>query len=235
MSLKTILVEDEQLIMDSLEVKLSNNCPQVDIIAKCLTGESAIKAIHEKKPDLVFLDFELGTMTGFDVLDRLKHIPFEVIFTTNFDQYAIEALNEYDPVYYLLKPINDKKLVEAAQKADEIIRQKRNKDKEQILLHSQRTIDPITLNEIVYCKADNVSTEVYFLDGSRKVVSQTLKKFTERLPSDKFYRTHKSYTVRLNAISTITREDGKLYCVLPPKGEKIPVAQDKKQGLLDLF
>ncbi|MEO0873792.1 MAG: response regulator, partial [Bacteroidota bacterium] len=76
--IRTILVEDEPSGMDNLRWKLQNNCPEVEIVAECTTGKDAIRAIKRHLPDLLFLDIRLGDMTGFDVLEAIKHPTFEL-------------------------------------------------------------------------------------------------------------------------------------------------------------
>ena len=232
---KTIIVEDEKLASENLLFKLNRNCPQLNVVAQCLSGETAVKAIHEHQPHLIFLDFELGTMNGFDVLDRFQNRQFEVIFTTNFNDHAINALNEYDPVYYLLKPVNERKLIDATSKAIEKVRARNKNGKEEIALHFQRKIEKIPFNQIAYCEADDTCTNIYLIDGTRKVVCKTLKNFTEKLPTNIFTRIHKKYTVNLPLIKSITKEDGKLYCVVPPSGKKLDVAQNRKKEFLSLL
>ena len=79
--IRAIIVEDEKKGIENLTVKLKKYCPHVDIIAAYQTGEEAIKQIPNLEPELVFLDIRLGSMSGFDVLDKLRHIHFEIIFT----------------------------------------------------------------------------------------------------------------------------------------------------------
>ena len=115
-SIRAIIVEDEPTGLENLRWKIQNNCPEVQIVAECPNGESAIKAIRRHLPDIIFLDIMLGDMTGFDVLKAIKHPSFEVIFTTSYDDYAIEAIKN-SALDYLLKPVEVDELTEAVAKA----------------------------------------------------------------------------------------------------------------------
>lgn len=113
--LRAIIVEDEPTGIENLRFKLKEYCPEVEIVAECLNGKDAIRQIHRHLPDVVFLDIMLGDMTGFDVLKGIRQPTFEVIFTTSYDEYAIQAIKT-NALDYLLKPIDIDELIEAVSK-----------------------------------------------------------------------------------------------------------------------
>jgi len=113
--LRTIIVEDEKKGMEKLVAMLNDFCPNIEIVDKCFTGKSAIQTIEEKRPDLVFMDIELGGMHGFDVLSSVRHIPFETIFTTAHEEYGIKAI-KIGALDYLLKPFSLGELKDAVHK-----------------------------------------------------------------------------------------------------------------------
>lgn len=118
--LRAIIVEDEPSGIKNLKYKLATHCPEVEVIAACSDGREAIQTIKRLLPDIVFLDVELGGMTGFDVLEAIPYPTFEVIFTTSYDDYAVQAIKK-NALDYLLKPIAVDELLDAVAKA----RQKR--------------------------------------------------------------------------------------------------------------
>ena len=115
--IKSILVDDEVHCLDTLSILLSDYCPEIQVMAKCMSGKKALEAIEKMKPELVFLDIEMPSMTGFELLEQYVKIPFSVIFTTSYDQYAIKAIR-FSALDYLLKPIDPKELVAAIAKVE---------------------------------------------------------------------------------------------------------------------
>jgi two-component system LytT family response regulator len=111
-NIRTVIVEDEEPGINNLVEKLKRNCPQVEVVDICRTAPEAMTNIPLHKPDLVFLDINLGSLNGFDVLNYFGTIDFEVVFTTDYDQYVINAIR-VNALDYLLKPISEQELVEA--------------------------------------------------------------------------------------------------------------------------
>jgi len=203
--IKAIIVEDELEGMNNLVIKIEKSCPDIDIVGKCENGKDAIGTIDQLNPDLVFLDVRLGNMTGFDVLNRLPHIHFEVIFTTAYDEYAIQAL-KLNAIDYLLKPIKLKELESAV-------------DKVRVQLHSQGVVKRIAvpnsnglrfvpIDDILYCKADNNYAEIYLQSEDIIHVSKPLKYVSQRLPKDIFLRIGRSVIINLNAVKSYSRTGG---------------------------
>jgi len=113
--INAIMVDDEMHCIDTLSMLLADYCPDVHVLAKCNSAKKGIDAIELHKPDLVFLDIEMPQMNGFELLEHFKEIPFSVIFTTSYDQYAIKAI-KYSALDYLLKPVDPKELIAAVHK-----------------------------------------------------------------------------------------------------------------------
>src|ERR1700704_1647826 len=113
--IKAIIVDDEPYCCEALGTLLQRYCPEIRVIEICYNGATALKAIHEDQPDLLFLDIEMPQMNGFELLGKLKEINFELIFTTSYDQYAIKAIR-FSALDYLLKPIDREELQKAVQK-----------------------------------------------------------------------------------------------------------------------
>ena len=233
--ISAILVEDQPLGMDNLEFKIQENCPAVQIVAKCLSGQEAIKAIQEHEPQLVFLDYDLWNMTGFQVLDRLEYLDFEVIFVTNYDEHAIAAINHYSPAYFLVKPLEDEKLVEGVWKAHKAIEDK-YKAKEFLTVRSLKRIDRVPINHITYLEASDVNTIIHTSDGRNIIYTKPLKLVSSLLSQGHFRRIHRIYHVNFMFVHTILRYDGTYYCQLPhpqnPKGKLLPVGETYRRDFL---
>lgn len=114
--LRALIVEDEKHNRETLKNLLTEFCPEVQVAGMAASVDEALLLIRSVRPDLVFLDIELQTGTGFDLLSQLKDLDFEVIFTTAFEQYAIKAI-KFSSLDYLLKPIDLEELQAAVAKA----------------------------------------------------------------------------------------------------------------------
>lgn len=236
--IKAIIVEDEKEGMKNLVFKLNKHCAEkVEIIAKCYHGEDAVKAIELHNPDLVFLDVRLGNMSGFDILNRLPHIQFEVIFTTAFNEYAIQAF-KVSALDYLLKPIKPRELEAAVEKA------KKRLDE---LGPVQRISVPISngyryipVDEIVYCLADNTYTKIFLSDNNLPkknpsernmlLVTKTLKFIAQRLPMDKFCKISRSAYINIDYVDSFQRSNGGL--VTMRNKAELSVSKDKRAEFL---
>src|ERR1700680_3030236 len=113
--LKAIIVDDEPYCSESLSTLLERYCPEVELSAICNSGAAALMEIPSQNPQLVFLDIEMPHMNGFELIEKLPEINFELIFTTSYDQYAIKAI-KFSALDYLLKPVDREELKKAVQK-----------------------------------------------------------------------------------------------------------------------
>src|SRR5215831_18520686 len=113
--IKAILIDDEVHCLDTLSMLLSDYCPEVQVMERCMSAKQALTAIEKHHPALIFLDIEMPAMNGFELLEQFAEIPFAVIFTTSYDQYAIKAIR-FSALDYLLKPIDPKELMVAVNK-----------------------------------------------------------------------------------------------------------------------
>lgn len=226
--MRAVIVEDEKTGLDNLLIKLSNNCPGVDIIATCSTGEDAIVQIANLQPDLIFLDVSLGSMTGFDVLARLQHVNFQVIFTTAYDNYAIRAIKS-NALDYLLKPIAEDELKLAVQKAWKVIGEQ--KVSRQIALPVDHNIRMINCEDIIWCDADDNNVLIH-LSTQKEVlkVPRTLNELYLKLPRQIFFRTHRSHVVNKCFIEQYSK-DGYV-AMRSHNNKKISVAKGNKDEFL---
>ena len=109
--LRAIIVDDEPLARRGLKLRI-DHIEEVEVVAECKNGREAIRAVTDLTPDLIFLDIQMPGLNGFDVVARLQHEIPQIIFTTAYDHYAIEAFSVH-AVDYLLKPIEQERLQEA--------------------------------------------------------------------------------------------------------------------------
>ena len=113
--IKALIIDDEKHCCDNLQWQLQQYCPEIEVVGVCNSAEDGLNQIALKEPQLVFLDVEMPDMSGFEMLQILTEINFDIIFTTAFDQYAIRAI-KFGALDYLLKPIDKDELREAVDK-----------------------------------------------------------------------------------------------------------------------
>lgn len=226
--IRAIVIEDEKSGRDNLIGKLQRDCPNVEVIAACASGEEAIQAIHDLQPQLLFLDIRLGTMTGFDVLDRVRYIQFEIIFTTYYDQYALPAIKE-NALDYLLKPISDRDLIEAVNKAWDKIQQQGPGNK-RIQVRVTNGIRFIYTRDILYCQADDNCTWIHLKDQKPLLISRTLGVMDQKLLHFQFSRISRRHTVNLDYIDEFSREDGGL--VILKDGTELLISKSRREEFL---
>jgi len=243
--INTIIVDDEPYCCQIMVTLLERYCPDVKTIAVCNNGEAALNAIIDSRPQLVFLDIEMPKMNGFELLERLANIDFELIFTTAYDQYAIKAIR-FSALDYLLKPIDPKELVAAVDKA---IVQKKSPSSEQLLMlmNQLRHIETgftkiavpttegyelIPASQIVRCEADSNYTHIYLNNKKTIIACRTLKEMAEQLEDfTSFFRVHHSSLVNLNEVIKYVRGDGG-YLIMND-GTTVNVSRNRKELLLD--
>ncbi len=145
--IRAIIIDDEPYCCESLATLLERYCPQVKVIDICYDGGSALQAIEKDQPQLIFLDIEMPKMNGFELLEKLPEINFELIFTTSYDQYAIKAIR-FSALDYLLKPIDREELQKAVQKA--VRRSLRPLPQQIEILYRNSTIPVLLLIKLQY-------------------------------------------------------------------------------------
>ncbi|MFT5480409.1 MAG: two-component system LytT family response regulator, partial [Bacteroidia bacterium] len=121
--LGAVLIEDEAVSRETLHNYLAKYCPNVEILAHAENIQEGAEMIKKHQPNLVFLDVEMPYGNGFDLLENLPKIDFEVVFVTAFSQYALKAIN-MSAAYYLLKPIEIDELIASVEKVSVAIEQK---------------------------------------------------------------------------------------------------------------
>jgi two-component system, LytTR family, response regulator len=241
--IKAIIIDDEMHCRKTLSILLKEYCPDVQVIEQCENGEDGVEAIKKSKPDLVFLDIEMPRMNGFEMLEQFSEIPFAVIFTTGYDQYAIKAFR-FSALDYLLKPIDHEELKKAVLKVSrqvlyplpqqlEILLQKIHHQPaaiNKIALPTMEGLQMIPVDSIVSCASDRNYTAVLLKGKQKIIVSKILKDIEEMLEEYSFLRVHHSYIVNLNEISKYVKGEGG--CLVMSDGSSVDVSRSRKEILL---
>ena len=245
--LKAILVDDEKNSRESLRKKIVAHCPQLTIIAECSNGQEGLEAIQQYHPEIVFLDIEMPHMNGFTMLQQLPERNFELVFTTAFNQYAINAIR-YSALDYLVKPVDVAELINAVQRITEkkkpaidekqleiltsyLSQQKQAPDK--IAVSVLTGLEIIHIADILYLEATGNYTHIY-LSGSKPLLSsKTLKEFEDILPPAIFCRIHNGSLVNISYVKKYNRGEGGQ--VVLTSGAVLDVARRRKDDLLQLL
>ena len=241
--INAIIIDDERHSCDALNMLLDKCCPQVQVAAICHSANEGIKKITEVNPELLFLDIEMPYMNGFQMLEQLSTINFEIIFTTSYDQYAITAF-KFSALDYLLKPVDREELEKAIQKVSkkinppvsqqlEILLQKINQPTlavQRIALPTMQGLEFVLVELIISCSSSNNYTEFLLSDKKRLLVSRTLKEVEDMLADHSFLRVHNSHVVNLNAITRYVKGEGG-YLVMTD-GSMVDVSRSRKELLM---
>ena len=213
----TIIVEDELPALERLSFMLQD-IPEIQLIATARTGQEAAVLIDSLKPQLIFLDIQLPDLSGLDLLHIVAHQPL-VIFTTAYNQYAVQAF-ELQAVDYLLKPFTRERLNTAVKRVQEKIGEGNitpaldaiknllanyNAPKEYLIRIPSRIGEKIYIlpdDDIIYLASEDRLVFAYQYDA-KFLVNYTLDELQSRLNPDKFFRIHRSTLANLNYISMI--------------------------------
>ena len=245
--IKAIIIDDEMHCLKTLGMLLNEYCSHVQVMDKCNDAATGLQAIEKYKPDLVFLDIEMPHMNGFEMLEQFSHIPFAVIFTTGYDQYAIKAFH-FSALDYLLKPVEPAELINAVKKVEEQ-RHLPLAEQFQMLLKKIHGISSgfnkiavptaegfelIPADQVLYFEANDNYTHLFLKNKNKIIACRTLKEMEEQSQDFKFLlRVHNSYMVNLNEVIKYVRGEGG-YLVMSD-GSSVNVSRSRKDALLNFF
>lgn len=242
--IRAIIIEDEENSRAILSNMLNQYFKSIEVIAVCKNNEEGKTAIEQLKPDIVFSDIELENNSAFDMLQQLNAIDFEVIFTTAFDKYAIQAI-KFSALDYLLKPFGKEELSQAIDHYQQKQNKKQSSQQFEVLFHNlqhlQRDSKKIALptsngltiipvKEIVRCEAEVNYTNFFLITKNKILVTRTLKEFEELLNDYDFIRVHHSHLINLHHVKNYTRGEGGT--VTMTDGTEVDVSRRKKEEFL---
>ena len=221
---------------------LEQHCQDIEIVAQCLDADTAKEKMKECKPDLVFLDISMPGKNGFDLLNELESIPFEIIFVTAHNEYSLNAF-KYSAVDYLLKPVDEDKLSEAVKRAEKRLQTNASAHQVETFLYNLQKIHTphemkicipgmkgfqvIRISEIIFCEAESSYTIFHLQNGQHVIASKTLIEYEELLNDTTFCRIHKSFLVNLVHIKEYHKGEGGT--VVLTNGKEVEVSRRKKE------
>ena len=238
--MQTVIIDDEAKARRLLRVLIEENCKNVSEIHEASNLLDGIKIIKEQDPAIVFLDIEMPGHTGLEILDFIDRdeFNFEIIFTTAYSEYAINAI-QLAALDYLLKPVRASKLKEAVEKASQFLgRSKVNKKIEELkkVFESQSFkkiglpvkdgVEFIAFEDIIMMEADGMYTKISTKSKGDLLISKPLKYFVEILKSvSVFYKPHRSFLINLQHIQKYVKSDGG-YIVME-NNKSVSISKDK--------
>ena len=229
MNLRCFAIDDEPLALKQM-CSYIEQTPFLELLGGYKDAVAALEKIHELQPDLIFADINMPVLNGIDFVRSLNH-PCLVIFTTAYDQYALEGFR-VDAVDYLLKPIGYPAFLKAANKAFKL-HQAGNKPSPEILTDTDEgffvkadyRVVRIRFNEIKYIEGMREYVRIHLTEGKPVMTLLSMKALEEKLPSRQFMRVHRSYIVNLNRINTIERSR-----IIFDKEVNIPIGDQYKEA-----
>ena len=218
--IKIYLVDDEIQGLEILEYEIKKL--ELDIDLELFTNPKlALKRINDRPPHILFLDVEMPEVNGFELLDAINTISFEVIFVTAYDHYAIKAFR-YFALDYLLKPVERDLLENAIHRAmstlnksaggrvDQLLHniKSSNQKMDKIAIPNGEEFEFVEIKEIIKCKAENNYTSIHLVGGRKLIISKGIGLLQELLESHSFFRSHKSYLINMQHVYKYVKSDG---------------------------
>lgn len=225
--IRCLLVDDEPLALDALAT-LIGKVPELEILDRCQDAVSALQVIHGREVDLLFLDIQMPELTGLELLRSLDNPP-RVIFTTAYREHAVEAF-ELDVIDYLVKPISLERLLKSLNRYHERIRNSKTSREDDpagssITVYADKKTHKINTADILYVEGLKDYALVHTRSG-RLITRQTMKKMEDMLAGHNFIRTHRSWIVPGDRISSWTSYSVNI-------GEKeIPIGKTYRRSIL---
>jgi len=240
--LKVLLIDDEERATDSLRLMIQKAIPQIDQVMVCNDSRKAADIIHAFQPGLVFLDIQMPHLNGFELLEKMPNKNFKIIFTTAFNEYAIQAIR-FSAFDYLLKPIDIEELqasvyrfLEGSNDYKEQFELLKNimhnisapADEFRLALPTKEGVHFLVPREIIRCESLGNYTKFFAINNRSYLISKTLGEYDTLLSPYNFIRTHKSHLVNRKFISFIDH-DG---FVILKDNTKVEVSRRRKEEVM---
>lgn len=243
--IRAVIIDDEPHATKSLEILLSEDCPQVQVVASFNHPAEALLFLRSNQVDLIFLDIDMPFMNGFELLNRLAPINFDIIFVTAYDQYAIKAF-KFSAFDYLLKPVDEVELINSLRKLENKSKKStQNSNFEHLLevfksgqsavkriaLPTLEGFEFVEVEKIVRCESDSNYTKIFLQNAQMMLVSRTLKEIEETLSDLPFIRVHNSHIIAKNHVKKYVKADGGY--ILMIDNAEIPISRARKEEVIN--
>lgn len=229
--IKSIIVDDEPKMGELLLDILNSLFPNIEVDNPYTNWKDAIKAVHNTQPDIIFMDISMPEKTGFDILNLLPDIDAEIIFVTAHSEFAIEAF-EHAAAGYILKPINETKLVDTVNRVLKKIDKKQDvqhrSNINKIGIPDNESIVYYNISDIIYLESVNRYTQVVTTDQNI-TSSYSLGTYKKTLLQSNFLVVHRSFIINLEHV---VRFDANNFVIMS-NGKEIPVSKSSKTDFLN--
>lgn len=239
-----IIIDDIEQARITLKKDLETYAPEVVVIGEASGVLDGAKLLKKVKPDVLFLDIQMQDGSGFDLLDILSDIHFNIIFITASDAYAIKAF-QYAAINYLVKPVDPDKLIASIEqlktrRSNEFEKYKllndslksNTKNQTKLALNTQEKIHIVNIADVIRCESDGNYTEFYFTQHKKILVTKTMKDFEEILTRHGFYRVHQSHLINTKFIKEFIKTDDVL---LMEDDTQIPVSSRRRADVIKML
>ncbi|HTF04107.1 MAG TPA: LytTR family DNA-binding domain-containing protein [Bacteroidia bacterium] len=244
--IRAVIVDDSPQARESLSADIARWCPDVTIMSTAGSMKEGLSKLKELKPDVVFLDIQLGDGDGFSLLEQLGETETHVIFTTGLDSEGIRAI-KFSALDYLLKPVDPDELVAAVEKlkeekkkqsigenirllAEHLGERSSKTEVRRLALNSSDKVQVVRVDEIIRCESERNYTTFFLKGGKQIVVTRTLKEYEELLEPLGFVRVHHSHLINLEYLKEFIKSDGG-YALMSDSAH-VPVSVRKRDDLM---
>lgn len=226
--MNVVIIEDELFAQEELKRLLKLHLPGYNVVKTIQSVEESIRWFSSNKADLVFMDIQLSDGSCFDIFKEIE-MEEAIIFTTAYDQFAIQAF-QVNGIGYLLKPIDENEFVRAVKKFEslgrkmdigkllETIHLPQKNYKTRVLVKSGDRYRHIEMDEIAYFVSEDKVSIVVSVDGRRNIIDQTLDKLESELNPQHFFRITRGCIASIHSIGSVSKYfAGRLKVTLQPK------------------
>jgi len=236
-----LIIDDNVNSRNLIRLMLESDFPQLDLSNEASSCAAAVKINNQLKPELVFLDVDLGDGTGFEFLELTQHKDFKLVFISAFDSFAVKAF-KVNAVDYILKPFEKSELINAVHKSlnhpyytdmknsIRMLVESINGETNRLALPLQHGFEFFNVNDLIYCLSEGNYTSFYFKNHKSVTVSKTLKMYEEILEKKGFVRIHASSLINLRELKAYHRGNGGY--VIMTDGTKLEVSKSRKEDFL---
>lgn len=246
--IKAILIDDIEHARVTLRKDLETYAKDVEIIGEANGVVEGAKLLKKLQPDILFLDIQMQDGSGFDLLDILPEIHFNIIFITASDAHAIKAFR-YAAIDYLLKPVDPDELKTAIEKFkhQQKTNTKGSNEKYQLLkdnlqnqqkvhtklaLNTQEKIHIVNISDIIRCESSGNYTEFFMKENKKLIVTKTMKDYEDLLSQQGFYRVHQSHLINTSYIKEFIKSDEELLMI---DHTRIPVSTRRRAEVMKML